>query len=352
MQINGTTQTVNGVTLPSGWRVVQDVQKDSSGFTRVASLRGPARDESGKDLVKDAVKAAKNAYDYIAEINPSRTEGRLVASVDVTYQTATGQVINGVELPAGWRFVSDVPGASSTDPRTAEFEGPAEYADEIEDLLEEAYPDAVDITVTEPGPDDPPDTPAEAEVEYPAPTGGGSGSHSEPARKSPDTYSISSGLTPVKLSAHPMFAGMEADILEVEDAILRGDKARLADLADDQNLATYIGLRMAGVTDWQTPAYTVQIVRHYNKTEHLDFIDFSGQGRVGSGWASISGSTGIPEPMWNDGTSDNSFEWMQVAICPAVGENETTVTYVYQGAWKWSSALYGGSWTPTVPTAS
>lgn len=267
---------------------------------------------------------------------------------------------SAVTLPAGWRRQIDCPVNEQGYRRRVVYAG-------VRSNLDAAYAAAKtvlgDDILTMSVQEDARSGVATISAEYSSHIGTASGGSypddNEPV--SPDTYQLQSIAVPTALSAHPAFAAIEGAVLAIEDALSHGNIAAVVAAAgNDPAARKYAALRCAGVTQWEGTGFSWRVTRHYSTLADPSAIAAAAAAAVNVGrvyaWSAVEGNAEIDEPKYvvvdaaGQAAAPASFEWRLAGISVSRTETNLDLTWEYQGAWKWASALYpGGTWAPSLP---
>ena len=178
---------------------------------------------------------------------------------------------------------------------------------------------------------------------------------------SPDTYQLQSVAVPTALAAHPAFAASQGAVTAIEDALSHGDTAAVVAAAGANAAAQkYAALRLAGVTQWEGTGFSWRVTRHYSTLANPSAIAAAAAAAISVGrvyaWSAVEGHGEIDEPKYvvtdaaGHAAAPASYEWRLAGVSVSRTETNLDLTWEYQGAWKWASALYpGGTWAPPLP---
>ena len=263
-------------------------------------------------------------------------------------------------LPAGWRRQIDGPVNEQGYRRRVVYAGDRASIDTAYAAVKTALGDDIlTLSVTE----DARSGVATISAEYSSHVGqaSGGGYPDDNAPVSPDTYQLQSLSVPTALAAHPAFAAIEGAVMAIEDALSHGDRDAVVAAAGASAAAQkYAALRLAGVTQWEGTGFSWRVTRHYSTLADPSAITTAATAAVNVGrvyaWSAVEGHDKIDEPKYvvtdaaGQAAAAASYEWRLAGVSVSRSETNLDLTWEYQGAWKWASALYpGGTWTPSLP---
>ena len=264
-------------------------------------------------------------------------------------------------LPAGWRRPLDGPVNEQGYRRRAVYVGVRSNIDAAYAAVKTALGDDVlSLSVQE----DARSGVATISAEYSSHVGqaGPGGEHPDDnAPVSPDTYQLQSVAVPTALAAHPAFVGIEGAVIAIDYALAHcDDDGLIAAAATSAAAAKYAALRRAGVTQWEGTGFSWRVTRHYSTLADPSAIAAAAAAAISVGrvyaWAAVEGHGEIDEPKYvvtdaaGQAAPAASYEWRLAGVSVSRTETNLDLTWEYQGAWKWASALYpGGTWAPPLP---
>lgn len=269
-----------------------------------------------------------------------------------------------VTLPAGWRRQLDAPLDDKPYRRRATYAGERGSIEAAYAAIRAKFATAKNL-LSASVQEDVRSGVATISVDYSSHIGAAAAGGSYPDDNEPvaeDTYQLQSTAVPTALSAHPAFSAIQGAVMAIEDALSHGDTDAVVAAAGAAAAAQkYAALRLAGVTQWEGTGFSWRVTRHYSTLADPSAITTAATAAVNVGrvyaWSAVEGHDKIDEPKYvvtdaaGQAAAAASYQWRLAGVGVSRTATALDLTWEYQGAWKWASALYpGGSWSPALPT--